>query len=75
MTKQGPGLDYEPSADALTGFRSLMPPPPPRKPSTLGRIVKAPFKVVALPFKAVAKILGAPLRLFGRSAKTQSDKA
>jgi hypothetical protein len=62
--KSGPGLTYEPPPDALTGFRSLMPPPPPKQPNALVRLLKLPFKLIALPFKLVGRILTFPFRLF-----------
>jgi hypothetical protein len=63
--KSGPGLTYEPPPEALTGFGSLMPPPPPKKPGPLVRLLKLPFKLIALPFKLVGRILSFPFRLFG----------
>lgn len=62
--KSGPGLTYEPPPEALTGFGSLMPLRPPKKPGPLVRLVKLPFKLIALPFKLVGRILTFPLRLF-----------
>lgn len=65
--KSGPGLSYEPPPEALTGFGSLMPPPPPKKPGPLVRLLKLPFKLIALPFKLVGRILSFPFRMFGSS--------
>ncbi|MFN3217642.1 MAG: hypothetical protein ACE367_14195 [Acidimicrobiales bacterium] len=70
--KKGPGLTYEPPPDALTGFGSLMPPPPPKQPSALVRLLKLPFTLIALPFKIVGRILAFPFRLF---RSNNSDKA
>jgi hypothetical protein len=65
--KAGPGLTYEPPADALTGFASLMPPPPPKKPNALVRLLKLPFRLVALPFRIAGRILAFPFRIFRRN--------
>ncbi len=73
MPYDPPGLSRKPPEQALVGFESLMPEEEKEKKSGLiGRIVKLPFKIIALPLKAVAWVLRLPMRVF-RRGKSSDD--
>lgn len=50
-------LEYVPKDSVLMGLKSAIPEPEP-KPSMIGKIIKAPFRLVA---KVVGGILGIPI--------------
>ncbi len=59
-----PGLEHAPDDTRLAAFRSLMPKTDP-KPSVLSRLLRAPFKLLALPFRTVRAVLRLPARSEG----------
>lgn len=67
-----PGLEQRPDEKDLIGFRSLMPQEE-KKPGLVSRILKLPFKLLALPVKALAAVLRFPAKLFRRSGGGDSD--
>ncbi len=68
MPYEPPGLTRKPAEEALVGFESLMPEEEnDQKRGLLGRIVRLPFKIIALPLKAIAWILRLPVRALRRN--------
>ena len=65
-----PGLEQKPDERDLIGFGSLMPPVE-KKPGPIGRLIRLPFKILALPFKLIMGLLRLPMRLFGRSKPSE----